>query len=136
MPFDGFDTSYGYVAKLDQVSELIAAPNQWIKHSYNTPWGGYCLKEVLNRVGVAEAFEPILLKAAEQVTGRAYCCIESFNDHPLTTRAEVLAVLDQARTNIVSGTVKLPAMVSAKIAIRPAQAKAGWVPMLWRKIFA
>ena len=133
MPFDGVAAPFNYLAKFEQVIDLVETPNHWIKHSYNTPWGGYCLKEALNVVGVAEMFEPVILKAAEELMQREFCCIESFNDHPLTTHGEVINVLHHVRDNLLAGNIRLsPAMP------RPAFVAAenrGWVPALWRKIF-
>lgn len=108
MPFDGVETPFNYLAKFDQVIELMETPGQWVKHTYRTPNGRYCLKEALNVVGIAEVFEPIILKAAEEVTGREFCCIESFNDHPQTMRGDVIAVLHQTRTNVFAGKAALP----------------------------
>jgi hypothetical protein len=42
------------------------------------------------------------LLAIEQVTGRYAVRIEMFNDHPRTTHAVVLKVLNQARQNIIA----------------------------------
>jgi hypothetical protein len=108
MPFDGVEAPIGYVAKLDQVIDLIESPGKWVKHAYRTPSGRYCLKEALNVVGVAELFEPIILKAAAEVMERDFCCIESFNDHPLTTRDDVVATLQVTRANIIAGKTTLP----------------------------
>lgn len=138
MPFDGVETPFGYVAKLDQVIDLIEAPGKWVKHAYRTPGGRYCLKEALNVVGVAEVFEPIILKAAEEVMERDFCCIESFNDHPLTMHADVVATLRQTRANLLSGKANLP--VTAVIRPRSAwneshQPGNNWAMLMWRKVF-
>ena len=133
MPFDGVAAPFNYLAKFEQVIDLVETPNHWIKHSYNTPWGGYCLKEVLNVVGVAEIFEPVILKTAEEVMEREFCCVESFNDHPLTTHADVVTVLRRVRENILSGKIRL-----SSVAPQPVFAAAdsrGWVPTFWRRVF-
>jgi hypothetical protein len=114
MPFDGLETPFSYLPKLDQVIDLIEAPNQWIKHTYRSPWGGYCLKEALNMVGMAEVLEPAILKAASERADREFCCIESFNDAPQTTHAEVMAVLQAVREDIVTGQINLPPTAAAK----------------------
>ncbi|HWD57242.1 MAG TPA: hypothetical protein VG308_03125 [Stellaceae bacterium] len=118
MPFDGLESPFNYLAKFDQVIELIETPSRWTKHTYRGPGGRYCLKEALNTVGLAEVFEPIILKAAEAVTDKEFCCVESFNDHPLTTHGDVMAVLRRTRDGIVTGRVKLPAPGAAKLAPR------------------
>lgn len=139
MPFDGIETPFNYVAKFDQVIELMETPGQWVKHTYRTPNGRYCLKEALNVHGIAEVFEPIILKAAEEVTGREFCCIESFNDHPQTMRGDVIAVLHQTRTNVLAGKSAVSADGATMTSLRwneyPAANQSGWAGML-RKLFA
>lgn len=139
MPFDGVEAPFDYLAKFDQVIELIETPGQWVKHTYRTPNGRYCLKEVLNIVGIAEVFEPIILKTAAEVTGREFCCIESFNDHPQTLRGDVIEVLHQTRAGILAGKVALP---RAQTAAPPllwselhSRSQSGWPMMFWRKLF-
>jgi hypothetical protein len=134
MPFDGVVAPFNYLAKFELVIDLIETPNHWIKHSYNTPWGGYCLKEALNVIGIAEVFEPVILKTAEEVMEREFCCVESFNDHPLTTHGDVVTVLHRVRNNLLSGKVRLPVTVSQPV-FATADSR-GWVPAFWRKIFA
>jgi len=140
MPFDGFETPFGQLAKFDEAISLIEAPNNWTKHTYRTPRGQYCLKEALNSVGIAEVFEPIILKTAETVMEREFCCIESFNDHPLTAHGDVVAVLRRTRENIVSGKVTLPPPGSVKLAARwneyHVRTDADWKAALWRKLFS
>jgi hypothetical protein len=135
MPFDGVATPFNFLTKFDQVIDLIEAPNRWIKHSYNTPWGGYCLKEALNVVGIAETFEPVILKAAEEVMEREFCCVESFNDHPLTTHGDVIAVLRRARENFLSGKIGLPERAASRPVFAAAGSR-GWLPAFWQKMFA
>jgi hypothetical protein len=134
MPFDGVATPLNYLAKFDQVIDLVETPNHWIKHSYNTPWGGYCLKEVLNVVGVAEIFEPVILKTAEEVMEREFCCIESFNDYPLTTHSDVITVLRRVRENILAGKTRFSPVASQPVFT--AADSRGWVPTFWRKVFS
>ena len=139
MPFDGVESPFNYLAKLNQVIELMETPGQWVKHTYRTPNGRYCLKEALNVVGVADVFEPIILKAAEEVTGREFCCIESFNDHPQTMRGDVVAVLHQTRTNVLTGKTALPNVETAAVGLRYdaiATSQNGWAAALWRRLFA
>ncbi len=139
MPFDGFGSSLDYVAKFDQVIDLIEAPNQWIKHTYRSPWGGYCLKEALNMVGVVDAFEPVILKVAAERTQREFCCIESFNDCPTTTHGDVVAVLKQAREDVLAGRARLPEPRPSNTKPRwneyHACSGTGWGHNLWQKLF-
>jgi hypothetical protein len=136
MPFDGLETPFSYLPKLDQVIDLIEAPNQWIKHTYRSPWGGYCLKEALNMVGIADVLEPAILKTAGARAAREFCCIESFNDAPLTTHAEVMAVLRTVREDIITGQLNLPTAPAVKPGVawkasRPAAGN-GWVSKFGR----
>jgi hypothetical protein len=136
MPFDGVEAPFGYVEKLDQVIDLIQTPGKWVKHAYRTPGGRYCLKEALNMIGVADVFEPVILKAAEEVTERDFCCIESFNDHPLTCHGDVVATLQQMRTNILAGKAALPdgALTGAREAA--VTSRVAVLPSLWRRLFS
>ncbi len=140
MPFDGLEAPFSYLAKFDQVIDLIESPEQWTKHTYKTPRGQYCLKEALNTVGIAEIFEPIILRAAEKATEREYCCIESFNDHPETTHGDVVAVLHRTRVDVAAGKVRLPPRRAGN---PPAQWQEHQAPVaasraspLWRRMFS
>jgi hypothetical protein len=139
MPFDGVETPFNYLAKFDQVIELIETPGKWVKHTYRTPGERYCLKEVLNIVGIAEVFEPIILKVAETTTGREFCCIESFNDHPETLRGDVIAVLRQTRSDILAGKIALPrsetVMPAPLWSEHRESSGGGWPATLWQKLF-
>jgi len=140
MPFDGVETPFNYLAKFDQVIKLVETPGKWVKHTYRTPSGRYCLKEVLNVVGIAEVFEPIILKVAATTTNREFCCIESFNDHPETLRGDVVAVLRQTRSDILAGKIALPrgetAMPMPLWGERHDASREGWPATLWQKLFA
>ena len=140
MPFDGVETPFDYLAKFDQVIELIETPGQWIKHTYRTPSGRYCLKEMLNLAGIAEVFEPIILRVAEEAAGREFCCIEAFNDHPETLRGDVIAVLRQTRADILAGKIALPrvktAMPASPWSERHESSRSNWPTILWQKLFA
>src|SRR5579864_6103009 len=109
MPFDGLESPFNYLVKFDEVIDLIEVPGRWTKGAYRTPGGQYCLKEALNIVGVAEIFEPTILRTAMTVAERKFCCLESFNDCPDTTHADVVFVLGRVREDIVAGRVDLPA---------------------------
>jgi hypothetical protein len=139
MPFDGVEAPLNYLAKFDQLIALIESPSVWVKHTYRTPNGRHCLKEALNAVGIAEIFESIILKVAEEVTGREFCCIESFNDHAQTSHGDVVAVLHQTRTSILDGKVVLPLaeMVTSipSWSQCPTPKHGGWSGPVWRKLF-
>ncbi|HTW54406.1 MAG TPA: hypothetical protein VME45_21135 [Stellaceae bacterium] len=140
MPFDGVETPFNYLAKFDQVIEFIESPGKWVKHTYRTPSGRYCLKEVLNTVGIAEVFEPLILKVAEATTGREFCCVESFNDHPETLRGDVITVLRQTRSDILAGKIALPrpatAMPAPLWSEGGASGRGSWAATLWQKLSA
>jgi len=140
MPFDGLETPFSYLAKFAQVIDLIEAPGQWAKHSYRNPGGQYCLKEALNVAGIAEIFEPLILREAVEVTGREFCCLESFNDWPDTMHGDVVFVLQRVRDNIVAGQVTLPAPAVTTTRFgwdgRRDATAGSWVSMLWRKLLA
>ena len=136
MPFDGVETPFSYLAKFDQVIERIETPGQWVKHTYRTPNGRFCLKEALNIEGIAEVFEPIILKVAAEMTGREFCCVESFNDHPQTLRGDIVAVLHQTRANILADRATLPGAETAAPLWGEHHnlRRSGWPAMLWRKL--
>jgi hypothetical protein len=137
MPFDGLETPFNYLAKIDQVIDLLGSPSRWIKHAYSTPQGRYCLKEALSVGGIADVLGPIILKAAEEITGKKFCCLESFNDWPQTSHGDILAVLHRARENIEAGKTRLPAPAPA-VAPRTFTSQptsGGWVSLVCRKLF-
>jgi hypothetical protein len=57
------------------------------------------LLPLLRRVGT---LGPIVLRAINEVTGRHYWRIESFNDHHATDHAQVVEVLARARSDIAA----------------------------------
>ena len=138
MPFDGLETPVNYLAKLDQVIDLIESPNRWIKHNYRNPQG-YCLKEALDVAGISEIFEPIILKTVSELTEREFCCIESFNDHPETMHDDIVVVLHRVRADTIAGKFDLPAY-AMPTPVFTWNAQCGptvrnWVSSLWRKVF-
>jgi hypothetical protein len=109
MPFDGVATSFNYLAKFDEVIDLLETPNHWAKHTYRNRDGQYCLLGALNIVGVTKLFEPVILQSiSEMVEDKEFCCIESFNDHPETLHQDVVAVLYRARRHIAGGRSTYP----------------------------
>jgi hypothetical protein len=104
MPFDGavYEGRVRSLDKIDKVIDLLSNEKRWCKRRRRTRDGRYCIAGAITAVdAVSELRKPILL-AIEQVTGRYYCSIESFNDHPRTTHALVVRVLGQARENVLS----------------------------------
>ena len=105
MPFDGtgYERRIQVLDKTDKVIALLSDPRRWCKNRLRSPDGRRCIVGALMDVDAeVELVAPILL-AIEQVTGRNYWWIQNFNDHPLTTHAEVVKVLWQARENIATG---------------------------------
>ena len=103
MPFDGVGFPIDdRVSKIDQVTDLLATPDQWCKAQFKTHDGRYCIRGAMMAVQGADFLKPIMLKAIREVTGQRYLRIESFNDHPYTQHAQVLRVLMRARQLVVS----------------------------------
>ena len=89
MPFDGAGFPIDdRVSKIDQVIDLLAAPNQWCKAQFKTHDGRYCIRGAIMAVEGADFLKPIMLQAIREVTGQRYLRIESFNDHPYTQHAQ------------------------------------------------
>src|SRR5712691_18911 len=106
MPFDGVD--YGSIKSLQQIDAVIdrlATPNKWCKGALRSHDGRYCIRGAVRAVGGGEVLEPVILQAIGEVAGKRFCRIESFNDHPNTSHAQILAVLSRARDNIRSGNL-------------------------------
>lgn len=101
MPFDGA----GYIGnesvrKMDEVIDLLDTPDKWCKGALRSHDGRYCIRGAVRAVDAADVLEPRILEAIGQVAGKRFRRIESFNDHPNTTHAQVLAVLYRARENL------------------------------------
>ena len=64
-------------------------------------WLGRCKRSKRRRL-----LDPIILRAIREVGGKRYWRIESFNDHPSTTHADVLRVLRRARENVIAGMIE------------------------------
>ncbi len=103
MPFDGigYERRIQTLDKMDEVIDLLSDERRWCKGFVKTPDGRYCILGAIQAVYASkELAEPIML-AIKQVTGHSHW-IDRFNDHPLTTHADVLKVLQQARVNILT----------------------------------
>ncbi|MGE5270802.1 MAG: hypothetical protein ACM3JG_14140 [Thiohalocapsa sp.] len=115
MPFDGVGfASPKSLDQIDAVIERLGAPERWCKGALRSHDGRYCIRGAVRAVGGAEVLEPVILQAIAEVAGKRFGRIESFNDHPNTSHAQVVAVLSRARDNIVAGRLAAPHEVAAK----------------------
>jgi hypothetical protein len=104
MPFDGVGfASPRSLEQIDAVIERLATPDKWCKGALRSHDGRYCIRGAVRAVGGAEVLEPVILQAIGEVAGSRFGRIESFNDHPNTSHAQVIAVLERARDNIAAG---------------------------------
>jgi hypothetical protein len=110
MPFDGVGfVSDKSLQQIDAVIERLANPDKWCKGALRSHDGRYCIRGAVRAVGAVDVLEPVILQAIGEVAGKRFCRIESFNDHPNTSHAQVLAVLARARDNISMGKPGLAA---------------------------
>jgi hypothetical protein len=106
MPFDGVGfASPKSLEQIDAVIERLGTPEKWCKGALRSHDGRYCIRGAVRAVGGAELLEPIILQAIGEVAGSRFGRIESFNDHPNTSHAQVVAVLERARDNIAAGRI-------------------------------
>lgn len=105
MPFDGtgYEGRIEALDKMDKVIDLLSHEDRWCKQQLRSYDGRRCILGAMMASDATIVLKEPILMAIKQVTGRDYLRIEMFNDHPLTTHALVLKVLDQARENIVVG---------------------------------
>src|SRR2546421_10266124 len=109
MPFDGIDTFEPHpLAKLGAVERLLATDQQWCKGRLRDAHGRHCLVGAIEAVDGRQMLRRVVLQAAREVSGKRYWRIESFNDDPRTTHADVLEVLRHARENIIAGMIGDP----------------------------
>ena len=106
MPFDGpgFDNR---VRKIDSVIQLIGAPHKWVKGKRRTNDGRFCVNGALIERS-ATNLSPLILQAANQVTGRRYGCLEAFNDKVETTHPLLIRVLARARADLIEQGAPVP----------------------------
>ncbi len=100
MPFDAtpYEIRNQALEKMDKVIWLLGDKRRWCKGALRTPDGRHCILGALDVADASDLRDPLLC-AIREVTGRARS-IESFNDHPLTTHADVLKVLLRAREGL------------------------------------
>jgi hypothetical protein len=105
MPFDGTGREGRIEAldKMEKVIDLLSREDRWCKQQLRSYDGRRCILGAMMAADATIALKEPILMAIKQVTGRDYLRIEMFNDHPLTTHATVVKVLNQARENIVTG---------------------------------
>jgi hypothetical protein len=105
MPLDdtGFRDRVSRLEKIDWVIKLLAPEDRWCKGELVSSDGRQCIMGALQFFDGTTLLVPPILLAVRQVTGRPFPRIEAFNDHRSTTHAMVLAVLYQARENIING---------------------------------
>ena len=118
MPFDGVGFSASeYSQKIDAVIDLLEAPERWGKGSFKTPDGRYCLRGAIRTVDKNEVLGPMVLNAINEVTGKHYRNIATFNDSPETNHRMVLRVLARARGNVTAGHLAMPAESPIQISL-------------------
>ena len=104
MPFDGIGLGLDdRVGKIDRVIDLLGTPDRWCKGTLKTHDGRRCIRGAIMAVDGVGTLQPAVLRAINEVTGRHYRRIESFNDHPDTDHGQVLAVLERARDDLIAG---------------------------------
>jgi hypothetical protein len=104
MPFDGtvYEGRARSLDKMDKIIDLLSDETRWCKKQLKTPDGRYCIAGAIVAADAITDLKKTILIAVEQVTGDYYRQIEAFNDHPRTTHALVLKVLQQARGNMLA----------------------------------
>jgi hypothetical protein len=104
MPFDGtaYEGRVRSLDKMDKVIDLLSDETRWCKKQLRTPDGRYCIARAMVSVDATTEIKEAILLAIERVTRDFYRSIESFNDHPRTTHALVVKVLQQARGNMLA----------------------------------
>src|SRR5262249_61739443 len=104
MPFDGVGLGLDErVGKIDKVIDLLATPDKGCKGPLKTQDGRRCIRGAIMAVDGVGTLQPAVLRAINEVTGRHYRRIESFNDHPDTDHTQVVEVLSRARDDLVAG---------------------------------
>jgi hypothetical protein len=118
MPFDGRDYSTRIEAleKIDRVIEQLPSEERWCKGALYTVDGRRCILGAMQAVNGAMMLKQPVLQAIQEVTGRHYTAIETFNDRRATTYPQVVAVLNRARQDIIDGRVGHKAGATSRMA--------------------
>jgi hypothetical protein len=107
MPLDSLEFSQNpMLARLGRVERLLANESQWCKGRLRDSEGRHCLVGAIEAADCWPEVARVILRAAREISGKRYWRIESFNDDPRTTHADVLAVLRRARENIIATMAK------------------------------
>lgn len=130
MPLDGSDyrpaarhtiVNVPVLEHLDRAIALISDPDDWCKQQLRSFDGRHCMLGAIMATELQPftrtALKAPILAAIKDVTGRQYERIETFNDHPLTTHAQVMRVMARARQILTK-----PAAVPVRVP-------------LWRRLF-
>jgi hypothetical protein len=80
------------LVKLGEVERLLATKQQWCKGSLRDSDGRHCFVGAMKAAEARQIFEPVMLRAVREVSGKRYWRVESFNDDPRTTHGDVLRV--------------------------------------------
>jgi hypothetical protein len=124
MPFDGVGfTPNQPLQKIDAVIDLLSTPDKWCKGALRSHDGRYCIRGAVRAVDGVELIEPAILQAIGDVAGKRFRRIEAFNDHPNTSHAQVLSVLQRSREQIATRGSAGPA---TPIVQNPASRLASW----------
>jgi hypothetical protein len=117
MPFDGRDYSTRIEAleKIDRVIEQLPSEERWCKGALYTVDGRRCILGAMQAVNGAMTLKQPILQAIQEVTGRRYTAIETFNDRRTTTYPQVVAVLNRARHDIIEGSAGYRTNVPSRV---------------------
>jgi hypothetical protein len=120
MPFDGreFGQHSRMLEKLEKVVGLLRAEDKWCQHEMKTGDGRHCILGALVHVGANSILGDVILRAANEVTGKAYGSVDAFNDDPETDHTLVRAALIRSRENILLGKAPIVPMVTVERRVR------------------
>jgi hypothetical protein len=101
MPFDvaGFGVD-DRVLQIDNVIQLIGAPDKWVKGKRRTGAGRFCVTGALVELNAAN-LRPVIMDAMNKVTRRRYGSVEAFNDDVETSHSMLIRVLQRARGDLI-----------------------------------
>jgi len=117
MPFDGRDysTRIDALEKIDRVIEQLPSEERWCKGALYTVDGRRCILGAMHAVNGAMVLKQPILQAIQEVTGRRYTAIETFNDRRTTTYSQVVSVLHRARQDIIDGSTGYAASTTSRM---------------------
>jgi hypothetical protein len=117
MPFDGRDysTRIDALDKIDRVIEQLPSEERWCKGALYTVDGRRCILGAMQAVNGAMVLKQPILQAIQEVTGRRYTAIETFNDRRTTTYSQIVSVLNRAREDIIEGSAGCSAGATSRI---------------------